>query len=259
MRLTRGLDAKGHGILVPSGDGATSCRRGRRARKISGPSRRHRDRAARAAHRPPRWRSLSRQLLSSPPASVRSRFPSATLTAFREFVNMLTNLAPQDSGSGRSHGRRGLMSMDIFRDDALAAKSILVTGGGGGLGLEISKALAAKGAKVHICGRRPQVLEEAAARSSPKAPPYPLPTTSATSATPTRSKSMMDRDLGRGAADRTSQQRGRQFHRSHQGPQSTRLSRRDFDRHGRQLSCDARRRQALDRRRRRRGRSSAIW
>ncbi len=54
------------------------------------------------------------------------------------------------------------MSMDIFRDDALAEKSILVTGGGGGLGLEIGKALATKGAKVHICGRRPQVLEEAA-------------------------------------------------------------------------------------------------
>jgi NAD(P)-dependent dehydrogenase (short-subunit alcohol dehydrogenase family) len=58
------------------------------------------------------------------------------------------------------------MSMDIFREDALAGKSILVTGGGSGLGFEISKALAAKGAKVHICGRRPQVLDEAAAKIS---------------------------------------------------------------------------------------------
>jgi NAD(P)-dependent dehydrogenase (short-subunit alcohol dehydrogenase family) len=41
-----------------------------------------------------------------------------------------------------------------------------VTGGGSGLGLEISKALAAKGSKVHICGRRPQLLEEAAAKIS---------------------------------------------------------------------------------------------
>jgi len=53
------------------------------------------------------------------------------------------------------------VSKDIFREGALAGKSVLVTGGGGGLGLEISKALAAKGAKVHICGRRPAVLEVA--------------------------------------------------------------------------------------------------
>ncbi|ALJ16516.1 MULTISPECIES: SDR family oxidoreductase [Sphingopyxis] len=53
--------------------------------------------------------------------------------------------------------------MDIFRSDVLAGKSILVTGGGSGLGLEISKALAAKGATVHICGRRANVLEAAAA------------------------------------------------------------------------------------------------
>ena len=61
---------------------------------------------------------------------------------------------------------RAIMSMDIFRDNALKGKSILVTGGGGGLGKEIGKALAAKGAKVHICGRRPQVLEDAAAEIS---------------------------------------------------------------------------------------------
>jgi NAD(P)-dependent dehydrogenase (short-subunit alcohol dehydrogenase family) len=54
------------------------------------------------------------------------------------------------------------MSMDIFRVDALAGKSILVTGGGSGLGKEISKALVEKGAIVHICGRRAQLLEDAA-------------------------------------------------------------------------------------------------
>ena len=62
------------------------------------------------------------------------------------------------------------MSLDIFRDDALKGKSILVTGGGGGLGKEIGKALAVKGAKVHICGRRPQVLEDAAAEISAQGP-----------------------------------------------------------------------------------------
>lgn len=60
--------------------------------------------------------------------------------------------------------------MDIFRSDVLAGKSILVTGGGSGLGLEISKALAAKGATVHICGRRANILEAAAAEIGEGAP-----------------------------------------------------------------------------------------
>jgi NAD(P)-dependent dehydrogenase (short-subunit alcohol dehydrogenase family) len=54
------------------------------------------------------------------------------------------------------------MRTDVFKDDILAEKSILVTGGGGGLGFEIAKGLAAKGATVHICGRRGAMLEEAA-------------------------------------------------------------------------------------------------
>lgn len=53
--------------------------------------------------------------------------------------------------------------MNIFRDDVLAGKNILVTGGGGGLGKEIATALSAKHAKVHICGRRQAMLDETAA------------------------------------------------------------------------------------------------
>lgn len=50
--------------------------------------------------------------------------------------------------------------MGMFRDDVLAGKSVLVTGGGGGLGKEIARDLSAKGATVHICGRRQSLLDE---------------------------------------------------------------------------------------------------
>jgi NAD(P)-dependent dehydrogenase (short-subunit alcohol dehydrogenase family) len=56
--------------------------------------------------------------------------------------------------------------MEIFRDDVLAGKNILVTGGGGGLGKEIAQALSAKHATIHICGRRLNMLEETAAEIS---------------------------------------------------------------------------------------------
>lgn len=53
--------------------------------------------------------------------------------------------------------------MDIFRQDALAGKAILVTGGGSGLGREIARSLSTRGAIIHICGRRQALLDETAA------------------------------------------------------------------------------------------------
>ncbi|TYR33549.1 SDR family oxidoreductase [Mesorhizobium microcysteis] len=50
-----------------------------------------------------------------------------------------------------------------YRSDLLAGKRILVTGGGTGLGKEMSLGFAAHGAHVFICGRREQVLDAACA------------------------------------------------------------------------------------------------
>jgi NAD(P)-dependent dehydrogenase (short-subunit alcohol dehydrogenase family) len=49
----------------------------------------------------------------------------------------------------------------MFNDNLLKGKRILVTGGGTGLGKEISLGFAAHGAHVFICGRRPEILDQA--------------------------------------------------------------------------------------------------
>lgn len=53
------------------------------------------------------------------------------------------------------------MSLEVF---SLQGKRALVTGGGTGIGLEISKAIIEAGAKVIITGRREAVLQEAVAK-----------------------------------------------------------------------------------------------
>lgn len=50
----------------------------------------------------------------------------------------------------------------MFKSDVLRGKRILVTGGGTGLGKEMSIGFAAHGAHVFICGRRLEVLQSAA-------------------------------------------------------------------------------------------------
>ncbi|MTD12512.1 SDR family oxidoreductase [Nakamurella sp. YIM 132087] len=55
------------------------------------------------------------------------------------------------------------MTTSPFRPDVLAGKRVLITGGGTGLGRGVAAHLAGHGAQVHLWGRRPAVLEEAAA------------------------------------------------------------------------------------------------
>ena len=57
----------------------------------------------------------------------------------------------------------------VLRDDALAGHRVLVTGGGGGLGLMMAEGALACGAEVELWGRRAGLLEEAATKLGPGA------------------------------------------------------------------------------------------
>ena len=56
----------------------------------------------------------------------------------------------------------------MFKNDLLNNKSILITGGGTGLGKEMANHFAAHGANLYICGRRENVLKETAAEIESK-------------------------------------------------------------------------------------------
>lgn len=55
--------------------------------------------------------------------------------------------------------------MAVFAPDLLTGKRILITGGGTGLGRGVARHLVEHGAAVHLWGRRPAVLQEAAEHS----------------------------------------------------------------------------------------------
>src|SRR5947209_20319165 len=57
-----------------------------------------------------------------------------------------------------------LSETSMFKDDLLAGKRILVTGGGSGLGREIAAKYLALGAQLYICGRRQGALDDTAAQ-----------------------------------------------------------------------------------------------
>jgi NAD(P)-dependent dehydrogenase (short-subunit alcohol dehydrogenase family) len=56
-----------------------------------------------------------------------------------------------------------------FREDVLAGKHVLITGGGTGLGKEVARAYVAHGARVNICGRRQAVLDATVAELNAQA------------------------------------------------------------------------------------------
>lgn len=56
------------------------------------------------------------------------------------------------------------MTRDVFSDGLFRDQVIVVTGGGTGIGLEVARLVGRLGARVAICGRREDVLRDAAAR-----------------------------------------------------------------------------------------------
>ena len=139
------------------------------------------------------------------------------------------------------------MSMDIFREDALAGKS---DPGDGrrrrprygdrqGARRQRREGSHLRAPPAGARGRRGRDLRRGAASAASR---HVCDVRDADQV-----ETMMDADLERGPADRSRQQRRREFHCPDEGPQPARLSRRDFHCDGRQLPRHARRRQTLDR------------
>ncbi|MGC2446304.1 MAG: SDR family oxidoreductase [Candidatus Sulfotelmatobacter sp.] len=63
----------------------------------------------------------------------------------------------------------------MFAPNLLHSKRILITGGGTGLGKGMAARFLGLGATVYICGRREEVLEQAATELAPKGPIHGIP------------------------------------------------------------------------------------
>jgi NAD(P)-dependent dehydrogenase (short-subunit alcohol dehydrogenase family) len=80
----------------------------------------------------------------------------------REKPNVLVFAAALSEGGDRNTAESSLRGAAMFRKDLLKGKKILVTGGGTGLGRSMADKYAELGAELVLCGRRKEMLDQAA-------------------------------------------------------------------------------------------------
>ena len=134
-----------------------------------------------------------------------------------------------------------MLPADTFRD-----QTIVITGGGTGLGRSMGQYLLSLGANLAICGRRREVVEKTAAEMSPTGGVLAW---AATSRQPEQVEAMLAAVRERfGHDSRPGQQRGRQLHLSDRATVVQRLQLGRRHRAQGNLQLHAGRRQTLDRR-----------
>ena len=146
----------------------------------------------------------------------------------------------------RAINRQIIWVETMFRDQLLAGRRILVTGGGTGLGKSMAARFLELGAEVHICGRRKIVCDETATelmdQYGGRVVSHGVDIRNA------HGRRRDDRaDLDRRSPHRPHQQCRRQFHLPYRGTESARLRCGRQHRHARHLLRHACGRPALDR------------